>query len=53
MNDSNHKNYVFSFVDMNNLKIFFTIERFQLRGQLSQPNLCLVITKSQIRGGIM
>ena len=33
--------------------IFFTIEGFQLRGQLSQPNLCLVITKSQIRGRIM
>ena len=52
-NESNYKKYVFLFVDMNNLKMFFTIERFQLRGQLSQPNLCLVITKSQIRGGIM
>ena len=33
---------------------FFAIKGgFQLRGQLSQPNLCLVITKSQIRGKIM
>ena len=33
---------------------FFAIKGgFQLRGQLSQSNLCLVITKSQIRGKIM
>ena len=45
---------IFNIIFLSKSNQFFAIKGgFQLRGQLSQSNLCLVITKSQIRGRIM